>query len=177
MYMILKFKVTNSPKMLQKKFFVAQQSMNYADSSAHCKSLGGSLALPESAVETQQIIDELGKISELLFTVLFSDAFNQYNFRQGQQSRGSIFHRYTRSHKWRRVENDHIELQVRCPVLELVPQRAKRWCHRKLHGDTEVKEWEMEWRSLWWFIPVSVSTLGVEVSKRRLRYSYWQLLL
>ena len=162
--------------MLQKKFYVAQQSMNYADSSAQCKSLGGSLALPESAEETQQIIDELGKIIELLFTVLFHFVFNHWNFRQGQQYRENIFHWYTRSHNWGRVENDHIELQVRRPVLELVPQRARRWHQGKLHGDTEITEWEVEWRFLWWSLQVSVSTLGVEVSKLRLWHIHWNLL-
>ena len=40
------------------------QSKNYADSSAHCKSLGGILALPESAEENQHIMHEIGNVRE-----------------------------------------------------------------------------------------------------------------
>ena len=48
-------------KILQKKLVVVKEKKNYDDSSAHCKSLGGSLALPESSEENQQILDELFK--------------------------------------------------------------------------------------------------------------------
>ena len=53
--------------MLQKRYVVGKVKKNYADSSAQCESLGGSLALPESVEENQQMLEELGKGMKLLF--------------------------------------------------------------------------------------------------------------
>ena len=47
---------------LQKRFLVMRLKKNVADSSAHCESLGGSLALPESEEENQQIMQEIGSL-------------------------------------------------------------------------------------------------------------------
>ena len=46
---------------LQKKYVLVKQKKNYTDCSAHCKSLGGALAVPESAEEYQQIQQVIGK--------------------------------------------------------------------------------------------------------------------
>ena len=40
----------------------------FDDSLAHCKSLGGTLALPESAEENQRILDDLGNIPDSKFS-------------------------------------------------------------------------------------------------------------
>ena len=47
--------------MLQKKFVLVKELKNFTESSAHCESLGGSVALPETAEENQQISQMLGK--------------------------------------------------------------------------------------------------------------------
>ena len=50
--------------------FVALRLMkNYADSSVHCKSLGGSLALPESVEECQRMIQDIGIIQRIFFSL------------------------------------------------------------------------------------------------------------
>ena len=48
--------------MLQKKFVIVKEVKTVAARSAHCKSLGGTLALPESVEENQRIMDELSNI-------------------------------------------------------------------------------------------------------------------
>ena len=53
--------------ILQKRYVVVKEKKIYSDSSAHCESLGGSLALPDSAAENQQILEELGESMQLLF--------------------------------------------------------------------------------------------------------------
>ena len=45
---------------------IVKQLKNYADSIVHCRSLGGALAIPESAEENQQIVDELNNDSKLI---------------------------------------------------------------------------------------------------------------
>ena len=51
---------------------MVNEKMNFSDSSAHCKSLGGSLALAESAEENQQMLLELGKNPKLAYEVVRS---------------------------------------------------------------------------------------------------------
>ena len=55
--------------MLQKKFVVVKQMKNFADSSAHCKSLGGSLAAQESVEENQLMLDELSTSMNFLLII------------------------------------------------------------------------------------------------------------
>ena len=55
----------------QKRSVIVKQMKNYSESLAHCKSLGGTLALPESAEENQQIIDAAGNIMIYLVFPLF----------------------------------------------------------------------------------------------------------
>ena len=57
---------------LQKRFVVIKQPKNYADSAAHCKSVGGSLALPESLEENQQIMQEIGNTGKIFSHFLHS---------------------------------------------------------------------------------------------------------
>ena len=59
-------KVNFCQKKFQKKYLVVKENKNFADSSAHCESLGESLALPESVEENEQILRELSKIPILL---------------------------------------------------------------------------------------------------------------
>ena len=56
-----------------------KKKKNFADSSAHCESLGGSLAVPESAEENELMLQELGEcwqvfIPPLLFPLLRNQA-------------------------------------------------------------------------------------------------------
>ena len=53
--------------MFQKKYVIGKEKKTYADSSAHCESQGGTLALPESAEDNEQILHQLSKHSKLLF--------------------------------------------------------------------------------------------------------------
>ena len=55
--------------ILQKKYVIGKVKMNFVDSAAHCESLGGNLALPESAEENQQILDKLGNSTKLLLVL------------------------------------------------------------------------------------------------------------
>ena len=47
--------------MFQKRYVVVKERRNFDDSSAHCKSLGGTLALPELAEENERILHEIGE--------------------------------------------------------------------------------------------------------------------
>ena len=56
------FPETVHESLLQKKIVIVKEKKNLAESSAHCRSLGGSLALPESSEEeNQRITHELSK--------------------------------------------------------------------------------------------------------------------
>ena len=57
------FTVLTDSVMLQKRILTVKEKITFALDWAHCASLGGSLALPESAKENQRIMDELGKNS------------------------------------------------------------------------------------------------------------------
>ena len=57
------FTVQSQSSVLQKRIVVVKEKKNFTDSEAICKSLGGSLALPESVEENQQLKHELGKNS------------------------------------------------------------------------------------------------------------------
>ena len=54
-------------KAFQKKYVIVKEKKNFADSLAHCRSLGGTLALPQSAEENEQMLHELGKSLRLFF--------------------------------------------------------------------------------------------------------------
>ena len=48
---------------LQKTFVVVKDKKNFSESVAHCKSLGGVVALPESSAENYHILDLIGKVA------------------------------------------------------------------------------------------------------------------
>ena len=48
-------------RILQKKYLLIKQKKKFPDSLAHCQSLGGTLALPESAEENQMLQQEIGE--------------------------------------------------------------------------------------------------------------------
>ena len=66
------FTVKFNCKVFQKKYVVVNEKKNIADSSVHCKSIGGTLALPESVEEDQQMLQEIGKDRRLLFRLQHS---------------------------------------------------------------------------------------------------------
>ena len=78
-YIKIKIFSSISHLVLQKKYVVVKEKMNYAGSLAHCKSLGGSLALPESPEENQQMLDELGNGMKLLFRSVLSFAAESHD--------------------------------------------------------------------------------------------------
>ena len=51
-----------SCNILQKRFVVMKEKKNFDYGLAHCKSLGGTLGLPESIEENQQILNEIGNV-------------------------------------------------------------------------------------------------------------------
>ena len=51
---------------LQKKFVIVKEKRNFDDSLSYCKSLNGSLALPESQEENNQIMEAISKIDSLI---------------------------------------------------------------------------------------------------------------
>ena len=53
--------------MLQKKYVFVKEKMKFTDSLAHCKSLGGILAVAESAEENQWMQQELGECWKTFF--------------------------------------------------------------------------------------------------------------
>ena len=63
------FTVQSQSSVLQKGIVVVNEKKTFADSEAHCKSLGGRLAFPESEEENQRILDELRMNSNLLLCI------------------------------------------------------------------------------------------------------------
>ena len=60
---------SSNDKILQKRLVYVKESKTYVGSSAHCKSVGGSLATPESEEENQQMLDELSNSPRCFFII------------------------------------------------------------------------------------------------------------